>query len=237
MPTKRFYISEAPGGDMPRYPVTSSYLDILRNLTNSNYVFIDRGSSMTYTFGEISLRFSSSEIRAAIGENSVIQSCSFSMYASTWDSSAFYVHYMTLYSSKSKQLLSGGTDNIGLWRIWNSSNHTTNPDTNAPWKLSDFDSYMKLTISTNGGDGARIAYLYMDVTYTEVLPIGMSKIRTPKGILELPIFGLDKVGYPALKIATPKGIGAFLLVNPSDENASTIRIATPKGIKAIAYMK
>lgn len=66
--------------------------------------------------------------------------------------------------------------------------------------------------------------------------IGTFKVKTPSGILTLPIYdpNVGMTGKNQLRIQTPRGVGCFELVDITDPNASPLRVYTPSGVKAIA---
>ena len=62
--------------------------------------------------------------------------------------------------------------------------------------------------------------------------IGTQKIRTTAGYIEIPIYEIGDVEYPALKIRTLNGIGCYNLVPVSNE--TPIRVRTMRGIMGIS---
>ncbi|PFN77605.1 hypothetical protein COJ85_32060 [Bacillus sp. AFS076308] len=62
-------------------------------------------------------------------------------------------------------------------------------------------------------------------------PIAHQKVKTSSSIINIPIYSINDVSYPAARVSTPNGIGYYDLVNPT--NATPLRIQTAQGIKGV----
>lgn len=77
-------------------------------------------------------------------------------------------------------------------------------------------------------------YAYVvTLTYTDTVKLGTVNIKTPTGVLALPVYDLT-MADPIFRIKLPNAIGCFELVPVGDVRASNIRVQTQKGLKAIA---
>jgi hypothetical protein len=65
-------------------------------------------------------------------------------------------------------------------------------------------------------------------------PIATQKISTSSGVLNVPVFALSDVSYPAAVIQTPNGMGCYDLVDPTD--ATPLRVNTPNGVKGVSLV-
>jgi len=62
-------------------------------------------------------------------------------------------------------------------------------------------------------------------------PIAYQHIKSPTGIIEIPIYALSDFPNAIVRLATPNGIGCYDLVEPTNE--TPIRVQTKLGVKGI----